>query len=172
MENYIVWIIAFAIGLVGVIVGAILVSGVYKAQQKYYERRDLKRDELKRLTEEIETLILLNNKINEILLKRNIFLPEYLSFDAFDDCYISIDDYVFIQSFTAQNHFLLPSYLVEEFFKNIAVRRAVMSPEETTAIGGYTFKGGRLLLEQFSDKLIAIVEDRKIALKQEKSKLI
>ena len=172
METYIIWIIAFGTGLIGVLVGAALVMSATKMQQRYYEHRDAKRDEMKRLTEEIDVLLLLNKKINEILLKRNIMLPDYVSFDSFDDCFISIDDYVYLQSFTAQNHFLLPTYLVEEFFKDIAVRQAVLSPEETTSIGGYTFKGGRLLLEQFSDKILSIVEDRKIALKQEKSKTV
>nr|WP_071130981.1 hypothetical protein [Enterococcus timonensis] len=168
MEN-VSWIITGGAGLAGVVVGALLVLAAIKSQRKWQERQENKKEEMKRVTEEIDVLLLLNKKINEILMKRNLLLPKYVSFDAFDDCFITIDDYVYLQSFAAQNHFLLPNYLVEEFFKNIAVRQVVLSPEETTDIGGYTYKGGRLLVEQFSDNLISIIEDRKIQLKKMKN---
>lgn len=172
MKENLTWIVPLAAGFIGVIIGAIMVNLALKGQRYHYEKKEKQREELKRLTEEIDTLLLLNKKINELLVKRNLLLPEYVSFDTFDDVFISIDDYVFLQSFAAQNHFLLPNYLVEEFFKDIAVRQAILSPEETTAIGGYTYKGGRLLLEQFSDKIISIIEDRKIQLKKEKQKIV
>lgn len=171
MQEYLPYLIAAASGLIGVCVGAVIVGSVYKGQRKWQEKQAIKKEELKRVTEEIDTLLLLNKKINEILVKRNLLLPQYVSFDAFDDCFIAIDDYVYLQSFTAQNHFLLPNYIVEEFFKNIAVRQVTLSPEETTEIGGFAYKGGRILLEQFSDQLLSIVEDRKIQLKKIKNEV-
>lgn len=168
MEN-LVWIIPTLSGLLGVILGGVLVSIAVNNQRKWLEKQEIKKEEMKRLTEEIDVLLLLNHKINEILMKRNIMMPEYVSFDAFDDCMITVDDYVYLQSFTAQNHFLLPNYVVEQFFKNIAVRQVILSPEETTEIGGYCYSGGRLLLEQFSDEIISIIEDRKIQLKKIKN---
>lgn len=168
MEN-LVWIIPTLSGLLGVILGGVLVSIAVNNQRKWLEKQEIKKEDMKRLTEEIDVLLLLNHKINEILMKRNIMMPEYVSFDAFDDCMITVDDYVYLQSFTAQNHFLLPNYVVEQFFKNIAVRQVILSPEETTEIGGYCYSGGRLLLEQFSDEIISIIEDRKIQLKKIKN---
>ena len=57
-------------------------------------------------------------------------------------------------------------YLVEEFFKNIAHRKVVLDSETTRNLGGYTYKGGRIVLETFSEELIGCAEDRKIELKQ------
>lgn len=169
MQEYLPYLISAASGLIGVVVGALIVNSIYQVQKKWQAKQSAKKEELKRITEEIDVLLLLNKKINEIVMKRNLLLPQYVSFDAFDDCFISIDDYVYLQSFTAQNHFLLPNYIVEEFFKKIAVRQVTLSPEETTEIGGFTYKGGRILLEQFSDQLLSIVEDRKIQLKKLKN---
>ena len=44
-------------------------------------------------------------------------MDEYVSFDAFDDCYITIDDFAYLQSFAAQNNFYLPNYFLEEIFQ-------------------------------------------------------
>ena len=58
-----------------------------------------------------------------------------------DDCFISIDDFIYLESFSAQNNFYLPTYLIEEFFKKIAHRKVI--------------------LENFSDEILAIIEDKK-----------
>ncbi|OJG20114.1 hypothetical protein RU97_GL000347 [Enterococcus canis] len=147
-------------------VGALLMLGAVVLQSSYDQRRDAKRRELEHKVKEIETINLLNKKINEILQKRTLFLEEYVSFDSFDDCYITIDEFVYLQSFAAQNNFYLPTYILEEFFKKIAHRKVVLSPEEVTEIGGYTYKGGRVILENFSDDLVEMIEEKKIQLKR------
>ena len=115
---------------------------------------------------EIETLNQLNKKINEILQKRSVLMEEYVSFDAFDDCYITIDDYAYLQSFAAQNNFYLPNYILEEFFKKIAQRKVILSPDETIKVGGYAYKGGRVIMEHFSDDLTQLINERKTELKR------
>ncbi|MEG2645057.1 MAG: hypothetical protein RR965_07685, partial [Enterococcus sp.] len=35
------------------------------------------------------------------------------------------------------------------------------TPEETVKIGGYTYKGGRIVMETFSDQLIEILNEKK-----------
>lgn len=159
-------IIAVALaGFVGIIVGAIMVLLAFDLRIRYEEKKAIRKRELEYTVKEIETLNQLNMKINEILQKRLIIQPDYVSFDAFDDCYVTIDDFVFLQSFTAQNNFYLPNYLIEEFFKNISHRRVILSPEETVRIGGYTYKGGRAVLETFADELMDIMEEKKIRIR-------
>lgn len=149
------------IGLLGVLIGAGIVSGAVFIFFKYQQRKEIRQRELEHQVKEIETVNLLNKKINEILSKRNLFMDDYISFDAFDDCYITIDDYIFIQSFAAQNSFYLPTYLVEEFFKNISHRKVILPPEQTAQMGGYTYKGGRMVMESFSEELMNIVKEKR-----------
>ncbi|MHC5249854.1 hypothetical protein [Enterococcus sp. HY326] len=159
-------LIAAIAGFFGILVGAILVIFAFNLRIKYDEGKERRSRELEYTVKEIETLNLLNQKVNEILQKRNLFRSDYVSFDSFDDNYITIDDFVFLQTFTSQNNFYLPTYLVEEFFKNNSHRRVILSPEETVRLGGYTYKGGRALMETFSDDLVRIMEEKKIYLKQ------
>jgi hypothetical protein len=156
----------FLAGLIGVLLGALLATLGFFLSTRFEHRRDLRRRELEHKVKEIETLNLLNKKISEMLQKRTLLMPEFVSFDAFDDVHISIDDYSYLQSFAAQNNFYLPSYVMEEFFKRISHRRVVLSPEETVQIGGYTFKGGRGVMESFSDELQKLMDERKTQLKQ------
>ncbi|EOT47210.1 MULTISPECIES: hypothetical protein [Enterococcus] len=158
--------IAFVTGLIGVLVGAAIVTFTFNLRIRYDERKEKRQRELDHRIREIETLVLLNKKINEILEKRMVMMDKYLSFDAFDDCYISVDDYIYLQSFTAQNSFYLPNYFVEEFFKKIATRKVVLSPEETVQYGGYAFKGGRMLMESFSDEIKEMIYERKNQVQQ------
>ena len=37
----------------------------------------------------------------------------------------------------------------------------MLSPTETVSLGGYTFKGGRVLMEQLSDKMTEMIYERK-----------
>ncbi len=37
----------------------------------------------------------------------------------------------------------------------------ILSPEETVKIGGYTYKGGRIIMENFLDQLVEMVNERK-----------
>ena len=143
----------FLVGMIGVIVGALIVGVAFYFRIRYEEGKSQKNRILEHKVKEIETLVILNKKINEILEKRIIMMDKYVSFDAFDDCYITVDDYIYLQSFAAQNSFYLPNYFLEEFFKKIATRKVVLSPEETMEVGGYTFKGGRVIIEEFSDKI-------------------
>lgn len=96
-------------GFIGVLVGAILVYLGMAIQMRHLENKEQRRRELELKVKEIETLNQLNKKINEILQKRASLLEEYVSFDAFDDCYITIDDFAYLQSFSAQNNFYLPN---------------------------------------------------------------
>ncbi|MDT2756079.1 hypothetical protein P7G51_01580 [Enterococcus asini] len=160
-----IWMMALA-ALVGVVIGALIVVIAFNLRIRYEERRDIRRRMLEHKTKEIETILLLNQKIQEILQKRAATMSNYVSFDSFDDVYITIDDYVFLQSFAAQNNFYLPNYIVEEFFKQISQRKVILSPEDTIAMGGYAYKGARVLLEQFSDSLLELVRERKVQLKK------
>lgn len=153
-------------GLIGVLCGALITTVGMSIQISYNQKKDIRRRELEHKVREIETLNLLNKKINEILQKRSVLLDNYVSFDAFDDCYITIDDFVYLQSFAAQNNFYLPSFVLEEFFKKISHRKVILSPDEVTRIGGYTYKGGRVILENFSEDLLSMIEEKKIQIKK------
>jgi hypothetical protein len=159
-------IATFLSGVFGVIIGAVITMVGFFLFRRYDLMRDIRRRDLEHQVKEIETLNLLNKKISEILQKRTLLMPEFVSFDAFDDVHISIDDYAYLQSFAAQNNFYLPSYIMETFFQNIAHRRVVLTPEETVQIGGYTFKGGRLIMEQFQDEIEKMIHERKVNLKK------
>ena len=150
----------------GVLVGALVVTVAFDLRIRYDERKEKRRRQLDHKVQEIETLLVLNKKIQEILQKRSATMAEYVSFDGFDDAYITVDDYVYLQSFSAQNNFYLPNYIIEEFFKQIGQRKVILTPEETVNIGGYAYKGGRVLLEHFSDTLMELVDERKAQLKQ------
>ncbi|MDA9462534.1 hypothetical protein B835_2480 [Enterococcus mundtii 3F] len=152
-------------GFIGVLVGAILVYLGMAIQMRHLENKEQRRRELELKVKEIETLNQLNKKINEILQKRASLLEEYVSFDAFDDCYITIDDFAYLQSFSAQNNFYLPNYILDELFQNIAHRKVILSPDETMKIGGYAYKGGRVILENFTDNLTAMINEKKSQLK-------
>ena len=152
-------------GFIGVLVGALLVTIIFNLRIRYDEQKEKRRRLLEHKVKEIETLLQLNRKISEILQKRVILMDEYVSFDAFDDCYITIDDFAYLQSFAAQNNFYLPNYFLEEFFKKIGTRRVILSPEETVKIGGYTYKGGRVIMENFLDTLTEMVNEREAQMK-------
>jgi len=93
----------FFIGLLGVLVGAAIVTFTFNLRIRYDEQKEKYRREMEHKVKEIETLVLLNKKIIEILEKRIVMMDKYVSFDAFDDCYITVDDYIYLQSFAAQN---------------------------------------------------------------------
>lgn len=152
-------------GFIGVITGALLVTIIFNLRIRYEERKEKQRRTLEHKVKEIETLLLLSKKISEILQKRVLTMDQYVSFDAFDDCYITIDDFAYLQSFAAQNNFYLPNFLLEEFFKKIGTRKVILSPEETVQLGGYTYKGGRAILESFLDTIAELVNERKMQMK-------
>lgn len=152
--------------LVGVLIGALVVTIAFNLRIRFDQRKEHRRRLLEHKVREIETLLLLNKKVQEILQKRSATLDAYISFDAFDDAYITIDDYVYLQSFVSQNNFYLPNFIVEEFFTKIGQRKVILTPEETVNIGGYAYKGGRVLLEHFSDSLVELINERKNQLKQ------
>lgn len=162
----------FLLGILGVIVGALITTAAFELRIRYDERKEVKQRTLEHKVKEIETLVMLNKKIIEILEKRIIMMDKYVSFDAFDDCYITVDDYIYLQSFSAQNSFYLPNHFLEEFFKKISTRRVVLSPEEVMAIGGYTFKGGRMIMEQLSDQLLEMIYERKVQMQKMSSESI
>lgn len=158
--------IVFLVGIIGVIIGAVIVSVSVSYHARYYERKAVRFRELENYVKEIETLNLLNKKINEILQKREIYLDKSVNFMSMDDCYISIDDFIYLESFSAQNNFYLPTYLVEEFFKKISHRKVILTPDEVATIGGSTYKDGRVILENFSEELMDIIEDKKKQMKR------
>ena len=45
-----------------------------------------------------------------------MLMDEYVSFDAFDDCYITIDDFAYLQSLRRKT-VLSTEFFLEEFFK-------------------------------------------------------
>lgn len=156
----------FLVGMIGVISGAVLVFIAFSIQMKYLDRKEKQQRLLEHKVKEIETLLALNKKVIEILEKRMVMMAEYVSFDAFDDCYITVDDYIYLQSFAAHNSFYLPNYFLDEFFKQISTRKVVLSPTETVTLGGYTFKGGRVLIENLSDNITEMIYERKVQLKK------
>ncbi|BAL62465.1 hypothetical protein MPD5_1249 [Melissococcus plutonius DAT561] len=159
-------IIVFVAGFVGVCLGAVIVLISMALRNVYEEKKEQRYRVLEHYVKEIETLNLLNKKINEILLKREIYVDKSVHFMSMDDCYISIDDFIYLESFSAQNNFYLPTYLIEEFFKSITHRKVILTFSETADIGGSTYKGGRTILEDFSENLLILIEDKKQKLKQ------
>lgn len=159
-------LITLLTGFFGVLVGALVVIVAFSLRNSYEDRKANQRRQLDHKVKEIETLNQLNKKINEILQKRTLFMNEYVSFDQFDDCYITIDDYAYLQSFAAQNNFYLPNYILEEFFKKISQRKVILTPEETVKMGGYAYKGGRVILEQFADDINELMNERKVQLRE------
>lgn len=153
--------LVFFSGMVGVIVGAIIATVGVALRVSYEEKKSVHYRELENYVKEIETLNLLNKRVNEILQKREIYVDKSVNFMSIDDCYISIDDFIYLESFSAQNNFYLPTYLVEEFFKKIAHRKVILTPEQVISMGGSTYKGGRVILESFSEELLSIIEDKK-----------
>ncbi|WP_339101787.1 hypothetical protein [Candidatus Enterococcus clewellii] len=156
----------FLVGILGVIVGAAITVVSVSLRMSYEDKRDMRRRELENYVKEIESLNLLNKKINEILQKRDIYIDRSVHFLSVDDCYISIDDFIYLESFSAQNNFYLPTYLIDVFFKKIIHRRVILTPDEIASIGGSTYKGGRVILENFSDELLTIIEDKKRQMKR------
>lgn len=153
--------LVFLSGMAGVIVGAIIATVGVALRVSYEEKKSVHYRELENYVKEIETLNLLNKRVNEILQKREIYVDKSVNFMSIDDCYISIDDFIYLESFSAQNNFYLPTYLVEEFFKKIAHRKVILTPEQVISMGGSTYKGGRVILESFSEELLSIIEDKK-----------
>lgn len=145
------------VGFIGVLLGAIIVYIGMAVQMRHLENKEQRRRELELKVKEIETLNQLNKKINEILQKRATLLDEYVSFDAFDDCYITIDDFAYLQSFSAQNNFYLPNYILDELFKNIAHRKVILSPDETLKDLGYDVTLGQLALVEVPVAITALV---------------
>jgi hypothetical protein len=143
-----------------------IASSAFYISRKYEHNYLLKNRALEHKVKEIDTLILLNKKISELLQKRSLLMPDFVSFDVFDDVHISFDDYAYLESFAAQNNFYLPAYIMEVFFENIAHRRVVLSPEETVQIGGYTFRDGRIELDKLSDELLNMIEEKKREIKK------
>lgn len=158
--------LVFLVGILGVIVGAAIVIIGVSLRMSYEDKRDMRRRELENYVKEIECLNLLNKKINEILQKRDIYIDKSVHFLSVDDCYISIDDFIYLESFSAQNNFYLPTYLIDVFFKKITHRKVILTPDEIASIGGNTYKGGRVILENFSEELLTIIEDKKRQMKR------
>ncbi|MBL1225306.1 hypothetical protein [Enterococcus sp. BWR-S5] len=156
----------FLVGILGVVVGAAVVAISVALRMSYEDKRDMRRRELENYVKEIECLNLLNKKINEILQKRDIYIDKSVHFLSVDDCYISIDDFIYLESFSAQNNFYLPTYLIDVFFKKITHRKVILTPDEIASIGGNTYKGGRVILENFSEELLTIIEDKKRQMKR------
>jgi hypothetical protein len=155
------FILNLLIGLFGMLCGGVLMVLLFRAQRALRRKELAKEKELLHKRGEVQVYLLLNKKINEILMKREINVNDYIQLDAFDDCFISIDDLVYLRSFAAQNFFYLPTYMMEEFFKNIQVRQMVVPDAAIHQMGGYAYKGGRVVMESFSERLVNLIEDRR-----------
>ena len=81
----------FLIGMSGVFTGALIVILAFYLLLKYQDQKEKKRRVIEQKAKEIETLIHLNQKMVEILEKRVLLMDKYVSFDAFDDCYITVN---------------------------------------------------------------------------------
>lgn len=155
------WIIPILASFVGVLVGGLLVYVLLKGQQKFLKEQQLQQLEKKQVEKEIQIYLLLNAKINEILMKRQPNLPLYVGFDHFKDTFIDIEDYVYLQSFIAKNYAELPQEVTEKFLTELAARKIVLMPDETVQIGGYAFKNGRGVMERLSEDLLQQVAEKK-----------
>ncbi|MDR2834181.1 MAG: hypothetical protein LBV67_10745 [Streptococcaceae bacterium] len=160
--NFVAGISAF----IGVIVGSFITFLVFLFSRNYEKNVRLRTRELEHKVKEIDTIHLLNSKVNEILHRHSVLLPDISSFDVFEDVHISIEDYAYLESFHVINNYYLPSYVLEQFFKDISSRRMVRSSQETLSMGGYTFKQGRAVLENFSEELTNMTNERKAQLKK------
>ncbi len=83
------------------------------------------------------------------------------AFDPFKDSFIDIEDYVYLQSFIAQNYSCLPKFVTENFLNEISARKVVLTPDETVEVGGYAFKSGRVVMERLSEDLLQFVADKR-----------
>ncbi len=104
-------------GLIGVLVGALLVTIIFNLRIRYEEQKEKQRRLLEHKVKEIETLVLLNQKISEILQKRVMLMDEYVSFHAFDDCYITIDDFAISTIFCSAKQFLSTEFFLGRIFQ-------------------------------------------------------
>lgn len=52
-------------------------------------------------------------------------------------------------------------YLIEEFFKKIVYCKVILMVSEVVEMGGYIYKGGCVILENFLDEILVIIEDKK-----------
>ncbi|MBE9390124.1 hypothetical protein [Vagococcus salmoninarum] len=160
------------VSLIGVVIGALIAIIGTNINNRFILKELDKRTKMAEKMKEIDVLVLLNKKVHDILQKRDVELAsaalgaEYQSFDGFDDCQITIDDYIYLQSYCAQNHYYLPTFMVDKFFENIGHRKIVLDPQEVRRIGAYTYQSGRIVLEAFSEEINQVIEDRKIELKQ------
>jgi len=84
----------FIAGMVGVIVGALIVTASAALHSSYKERKEVRYRELEHLVKEIESLNLLNKKVKEILQKRELYIDRSIEYLSMDDCFISIDDFI------------------------------------------------------------------------------
>ncbi|MFV0557650.1 MAG: hypothetical protein ACK5MW_03320 [Enterococcus sp.] len=154
------------VGFLGVILGALIVIITLNLRMRLEERQAQKKREVAHKVKEIESLLLLNKKVNEILQKRTFQMEEYVNFTEAEDCFITIDDLAYLQSYVAHNTLYLPNYLFEEFMKKISQRKVVLTPEETLKVGGYVYKESRFLVVAFSDELLTLVAERKAQLQK------
>ncbi len=76
----IVWIIPLLAGLVGVLLGGILVYFTLTSHQLLMDKKQGKQEAKKNQEKEVQLSLLLNGKINEILMKRQRNLPLYVGF--------------------------------------------------------------------------------------------
>jgi len=106
------------IEIFSVCIGALIAMVATSINNKFILSREEKHEKIREKMKEIDTLILLNKKINEILVKRDLNLDFYQSFDSFDDVYITIDDYVYLQSFVRKTIFIYPVFWWKNFLKN------------------------------------------------------
>ena len=68
----------FIAGMVGVIVGALIVTASAALHSSYKERKEVRYRELEHLVKEIESLNLLNKKVKEILQKRELYTYRWM----------------------------------------------------------------------------------------------
>ncbi len=70
-----------------------------------------------------------------------------------------------IYNLCGAKQFLSIEFFLGRIFQKIGTRRVILSPEETVKIGGYTYKGGRIIMENFLDQLVEMVNERKTQMK-------
>ena len=152
--------------LLGVLIGSLITLVGFFLSRRYEHKARLRTRELEHRVKEIDTINFFKSKIGEILHKHSVFLKDLSTYNVFDDVHITIDDYAYLESFVVINNYYLPNYVMEQFFKDITERKMVRTSQETLELGGYTFRRGRAVLENLSEELSQMVDEKKLELRE------
>lgn len=154
--------------LIGLILGVFLfVFGMY-FYMRYDENRYKKALSIEKLHKEIEVRRNLNTKIIEIL-NRPVDEGDWELVDPREDVKIAFADYHFLKNYSSLHSLYIPTYFMDQFFKNLSNHLAVFDDADDLKNGGYIFKDSRRIFEDFSVVITDEVESKKEELSNTKN---